>query len=44
MDAKKPFVGNSMWVTELSDPDGYEIAFESRTNVPEETEYAGQDH
>jgi len=27
----KPFVGNGMWVTSLSDPDGYEIIFESPT-------------
>jgi hypothetical protein len=26
-----------MWVTPLSDPDGYKIEFESPTNVPEET-------
>src|SRR4030095_4590385 len=27
--AGKPFVGNSMWVTSLTDPDGYRIDFES---------------
>lgn len=35
--ASKPFVGNAMWVTSLSDPDGYRIEFESCTDVPEET-------
>jgi len=35
-----PFVGNAMWVTSLSDPDGYRIDFESSTDVPEETVYS----
>jgi len=26
-----------MWVTSVSDPDGYRIEFESYTDVPEET-------
>jgi lactoylglutathione lyase len=38
--AGKPFVGNSMWVTSLTDPDGYRIDFESYTDVPEETDYS----
>ena len=37
--AKRPFVGNAMWVVSFSDPDGYRIEFESPTDVPEETEY-----
>jgi catechol 2,3-dioxygenase-like lactoylglutathione lyase family enzyme len=37
IEAKEPFVGNSMWVTVLSDPDGYKLDFESVTDVPEET-------
>lgn len=37
IQASKPFVGNGMWVTSLSDPDGYRIDFESVTDVPEET-------
>jgi catechol 2,3-dioxygenase-like lactoylglutathione lyase family enzyme len=37
IEAKEPFVGNSMWVTILSDPDGYKLDFESPTDVPEET-------
>jgi len=39
--ARRPFVGNSMWVTMLSDPDGYRIEFQSPTDVAEETEYSG---
>ncbi|HEX4963822.1 MAG TPA: VOC family protein [Thermoanaerobaculia bacterium] len=35
--ASRPFVGNSMWVTSLSDPDGYRLEFESYTDVAEET-------
>ena len=35
--ASRPFVGNGMWVTDLSDPDGYKIEFESPTDAPEET-------
>jgi catechol 2,3-dioxygenase-like lactoylglutathione lyase family enzyme len=41
--ASKPFVGNGMWVTSLSDPDGYKIDFESPTDVPEETKYSGRE-
>lgn len=37
IQATRPFVGNRMWVTELTDPDGYRIAFESPTDAPEET-------
>jgi catechol 2,3-dioxygenase-like lactoylglutathione lyase family enzyme len=39
IQASWPFVGNGMWVTSLSDPDGYRIEFESYTDVPEGTEY-----
>lgn len=37
LDARDPFVGNSMWVTGLGDPDGYRLDFESPTDVPEDT-------
>src|SRR5271165_5622348 len=37
IEAKEPFVRNSMWVTVVSDPDGYKLDFESVTDVPEET-------
>jgi lactoylglutathione lyase len=36
--SSKPVVENGMWVTSLSDPDGYKIMFESYTDAPEETE------
>lgn len=36
--AKQPFVGNAMWVTSVTDPDGYHLAFESPTSEPEGTE------
>ena len=41
IDAQRPFVGNSMWVTAIVDPDGYELNFESPTDAPEESEYRG---
>ena len=41
IEAKRPFVGNAMWVTSLIDPDGYRLDFESTTDAPEETEYTG---
>jgi catechol 2,3-dioxygenase-like lactoylglutathione lyase family enzyme len=41
IQASRPFVGNNMWVTSLTDPDGYRIDFESYTDVPEDTEYTG---
>ena len=42
LQASRPFVGNGMWVTSLSDPDGYRIEFESDTDVPEETVFLDQ--
>jgi lactoylglutathione lyase len=39
--AKRPFVGNGLWVTSVQDPDGYRLDFESPTDVPEETIYEG---
>jgi len=39
LPVRKPMVGNGLWVTALTDPDGYRIYFESPTDVPEETEY-----
>ena len=40
IQASRPFVGNGMWVTGMTDPDGYRLEFESPTDVPEETELA----
>ncbi|HEU5163295.1 MAG TPA: VOC family protein [Thermoanaerobaculia bacterium] len=37
VSASCPFVGNGMWVTEVSDPDGYSLLFESPTDAPEES-------
>src|SRR5262245_47859696 len=37
--AKRPFVGNGMWVTGVPDPDGYQLLFESPADAPEETEW-----
>ena len=41
LEAKRPFVGNAMWVTEVADPDGYRLFFESPTTVAEETVFSG---
>ena len=38
--AEEPFVGNNMWVVGVLDPDGYNLFFESLTDVPEETQYS----
>jgi hypothetical protein len=37
---RRPFVGNRLWVTQVTDPDGYELFFESPTDAPEESEYS----
>lgn len=37
IEAGRPFVGNAMWVTEISDPDGYRLAFESPTDAAQAT-------
>jgi catechol 2,3-dioxygenase-like lactoylglutathione lyase family enzyme len=41
VDASLPQVGNGMWVTELADPDGYRLFFESATDSPEGTQCQG---
>ena len=40
LEPREPFVGNAMWVTIITDPDGYKLDFESPTDVPEETTYS----
>ena len=35
--ATRPTVGNGMWVTDVVDPDGYRLFFESPTDAAEET-------
>jgi uncharacterized glyoxalase superfamily protein PhnB len=39
IEAQRPFVGNGMWVTSMTDPDGYSLHFESVTDAAEESEY-----
>ena len=41
LPAARPFVGNGLWDVALKDPDGYNLHFESPTDVPDETIYAG---
>lgn len=37
LEPEEPYVGNALWVTAVTDPDGYHIDFESPTDVAEET-------
>jgi hypothetical protein len=37
LDASEPHVGNGLWVTNLTDPDGFRLSFSSPTDVPEDT-------
>jgi uncharacterized glyoxalase superfamily protein PhnB len=39
LEPRRPFVGNGLWVTNLKDPDGYALDFESPTDAPEESLY-----
>ncbi|HWB26720.1 MAG TPA: VOC family protein [Chitinophagaceae bacterium] len=38
--ASEVFVGNNMWVVHVKDPDGYDLYFESSTDVAEGTTYS----
>lgn len=40
LEPSRPFVGNTLWVTSLTDPDGYRLDFESPTDVPEGTVFS----
>jgi lactoylglutathione lyase len=40
INAQEPFVGNGLWDVKVTDPDGYNLHFESPTDVPEETMYS----
>src|ERR1700710_1661728 len=40
INANEPFVGNGLWDVKVTDPDGYNLHFESLTDVPEETKYS----
>lgn len=37
VEATEPIVGNGLWNTSVTDPDGYVLEFASPTDVPEET-------
>ena len=37
IDAAEPQVGNGLWVTSIADPDGYNLQFQSPTDVAEGT-------
>jgi catechol 2,3-dioxygenase-like lactoylglutathione lyase family enzyme len=43
VSATRPSVENRMWVTQVQDPDGYSLAFESPTDAPEETVFSESD-
>ncbi len=43
LDASRPFVSNGMWLTSLTDPDGYRLDIESDTEVPEGTRWGAED-
>ena len=38
----RPRVGNGLWVTEVADPDGYRLFFESPTDAPEDSELSSE--
>lgn len=40
VNAGEPFVGNGLWDVKVTDPDGYNLHFESPTDVSEETKYS----
>lgn len=37
LETSEPEVGNQMWFTCISDPDGFRLSFHSPTDTPEET-------
>ena len=37
IETSEPCVSNSLWMTQMTDPDGYRLLFESPTDVPEGT-------
>ena len=44
LEPDRPTVGNGMWMTPLTDPDGYQVCFESDTDAPEDSEYVEDVH
>lgn len=39
IEASRPIVGNGLWVTRVTDPDGFQIDLESPAEAPEDTLY-----
>ena len=37
VEARRPSVGNQLWVTQVTDPDGYRLFFQSPTDAPEDS-------
>jgi lactoylglutathione lyase len=44
IEASEPQVGNGLWDTALTDPDGYKLHFESPADAPEETKLSEWNH
>ncbi|MEZ4708593.1 MAG: VOC family protein [Caldilineaceae bacterium] len=44
INAPEPRVGNGLWVMQVRDPDGYELLFESPTDVAEDTRLSEIEH
>lgn len=40
IEASEPQVGNRMWETGMTDPDGFRLSFESPTDTPEDTKFS----
>ena len=40
LEVPEPFVGNNLWVVQCTDPDGYNLCFESPTPITEGTTYS----
>lgn len=40
LSPREPFVGNNLWVVQISDPDNYILCFESPTDTPEGTTHS----
>jgi lactoylglutathione lyase len=40
IEVREPMVGNGLWEIMVTDPDGFNLFFESETDVPEETRYS----
>jgi hypothetical protein len=38
-ETEQAMVGNALWVTDLLDPGGYQLSFQTPTDAPEDTEF-----